>query len=78
MSASLDELRSLLVEAGVKPELASSLDAAAPLLRQGVDSMDFPAFCALLEERFGCSLDDEAALNLRTLEDFSGYLKAAR
>jgi len=51
MSASLDDLRSLLVEAGVKAELASSLDAAAPLLRQGIDSIDFPTFCALLEER---------------------------
>jgi acyl carrier protein len=78
MAVTIEELRALLAEAGVKPELADTLDASAPLLRQGVDSMDFPAFCALLEERFGCSLDDAAALRLRTLEDFSGYLKAAK
>lgn len=78
MAVSIEELRILLVEAGVKPELASSLDPAAPLLRQGVDSVDFPAFCALLEERYGVALDDATALRLRTLEDFSGYLKAAK
>jgi len=78
MAVSIDELRTLLVEAGVKPELARSLDPAAPLLRQGVDSVDFPAFCALLEERHGVALDDATALRLRTLEDFSGYLKAAK
>lgn len=78
MSASLDELRSLLVEAGVKPDLARSLDAAAPLLRQGLDSIDFPTFCALLEERYGVVLDEAAALKLRSLEDFSHFLKAAK
>lgn len=78
MSVSLDDLRSLLVEAGVRAELARSLDASAPLLLQGIDSIDFPAFCALLEERYGVALDDATALRLRTLEDFSGYLKAAK
>jgi len=77
MSASLDDLRSLLVEAGVKAELASSLDAAAPLLRQGIDSIDFPTFCALLEERYGVVLDEATALKLRSLEDFFQHLKAA-
>jgi acyl carrier protein len=78
MPASLDDLRSLLVEAGVKPELARSLDTAAPLLRQGVDSVDFPAFCALLEERYGVALDEAVALKLRSLEDFQRFLQAAR
>jgi acyl carrier protein len=78
MSASLDELRSLLVEAGVKAELARSLDTAVPLLRQGLDSVDFPTFCALLEERYGVVLDEAAALKLRSLEDFQRFLQAAR
>ncbi len=78
MAVSIEELRTLLAEAGVKSELARSLDPAAPLLRQGIDSVDFPAFCALLEERYGVVLDEAAALRLRTLEDFSGYLQAAK
>lgn len=74
MTVSIEDLRALLEEAGVRPELARSLDASAPLLRQGVDSMDFPSFCALIEERLGVSLDDEQALSLKTLEDFASFL----
>jgi len=75
MEMSIDNLRELLEEAGVRPELAKSLDPAAPMLRQGIDSIDFPTFCALLEERCGVSLDDATALSLRTLNDFALFLK---
>ncbi|GAB6126233.1 acyl carrier protein [Humidesulfovibrio idahonensis] len=75
MALSMDDLRLLLEEAGVRPELARAIDPAAPLLRQGVDSVDFPAFCALLEERFGTPLDETTALTLRTLNDFAAFLK---
>lgn len=77
MDVSVADLRALLEEAGVKPELARSLDPAAPLLRQGVDSVDFPAFCALLEERCALALSEETAMNLRSLEDFSRFLGEA-
>ncbi|SNR75819.1 acyl carrier protein [Humidesulfovibrio mexicanus] len=78
MRISLDELRSLLAEAGVKPELAKNLDASSPLLRQGVDSVDFPAFCALVEERYGLAMDDEHAFTLKTLEDFARHIEGAQ
>lgn len=74
MAVSVDALRALLVEAGVAPELARKLDAARPMLRQGVDSVDFPAFCALLEERLGCALDDDTAARLSSLDDFARFL----
>ena len=74
MALSIDELRLLLEEAGVRPELARGLDPSRPLLRQGLDSVDFPAFCALVEERSGVALDDATALSLRTLEDFARFL----
>lgn len=74
MAVSIDELRELLIEAGVAPEVARRLDAARPLLRQGVDSVDFPAFCALLEERLGCVLDDDSAARLSSLDDFAKFL----
>lgn len=74
MALSVEALRALLIEAGVAPEVARRLDAARPLLRQGVDSVDFPAFCALLEERVGCVLDDDSAARLSSLDDFARFL----
>jgi acyl carrier protein len=68
------ELKALLKEIGVKPEVVQALDPAGPLLKQGIDSVDFPAFCALVEERFHLRLDDAAALKLRTLEDFAAHI----
>lgn len=78
MAVSVDTLREFLIEAGVAPEVARRLDAARPLLRQGVDSVDFPAFCALLEERLGCVLDDDSAARLSSLEDFARFLGGGR
>ena len=75
MALGLDELRKLLEEAGVHPDLARSIDPAVPLLKQGLDSMDFPSFCALLEERYGVALEEDEALKLRTLNDFAAYLE---
>ncbi len=68
------ELKAMLEEIGVKPEKVQALDPAGPLLKQGLDSIDFPAFCALVEERFGLRLDDAEALKLRTLEDFAARI----
>jgi len=74
MSIDLEELRRLLVAAGVRPEVAEKIDPAVPLLKQGLDSVDFPSFCAVVEERAGVPLDEETALTLRTLNDFVAYL----
>lgn len=74
MAITGQELKAMLKEVGVKPEVAQAVDPAGPLLKQGLDSVDFPAFCALVEERFHLSLDDAAALKLRTLEDFAAHI----
>jgi len=78
MTISIDDLRQLLEDAGVSPALAKSLDPAQPLLKQGLDSMDFPAFCAQVEERCGVSLNDAAAATLRTLNDFERFIAEAK
>jgi acyl carrier protein len=75
MALSIEELRGLLEEAGVRPALARTIDPALPLLKQGLDSLDFPSFCALVEERTGETLDEETAPGLRTLNDFADYLQ---
>lgn len=72
------ELKAMLEEIGVKPEVARAVDPAGALLKQGVDSVDFPAFCALFEERYKVRLDDEAALKLRTLDDFAAFAASAK
>ncbi|MBU1041251.1 MAG: acyl carrier protein [Proteobacteria bacterium] len=77
MAVTGQELKAMLEEIGVKPEVVRVLDPAAPLLKQGLDSVDFPAFCALVEERFHLSLDDAFALKLRTLEDFAAHINQA-
>jgi len=74
MEVTSESLQKLLEEAGVQPEVARAINPAESLLRQGVDSVDFPAFCALVEEKYAVALDDEAALRLRTLNDFARYL----
>ena len=74
MDITASRLKDLLQEAGVPARVAQAVDPAQPLLRQGLDSVDFPAFCSLLEERFGLALGDEEALRLRTLEDFIRYI----
>lgn len=74
----LEVLRALLVEAGVAPAVAEAVRPDVPLLRQGVDSMDFPAFCLAVENRFGLTLDESDSLSLRTLDDFAAYLRAAQ
>ena len=69
-------LRALLGEIGMRPEVAQAVDPARPLLAQGVDSADYPAFLALLEERFGLDMDEAGGRVPRTLEDFAAFLHA--
>lgn len=75
MALDINALRKLLEEAGVRPALVVKIDPAQPLLKQGVDSVDFPAFVSLVEERSGLPLDEETSLTLRTLNDFAAWLK---
>lgn len=76
MAVTALELKALLGEIGMRPEAAQALDPAKPLLTQGVDSADYPAFLALLEERFGLDIDQAEGQALRTLEDFAAFLNS--
>lgn len=76
MEVSMEILRELLAEAGVAQETARAVDPSAPLLRQGVDSLDYPAFTLAVERRFGIAIDEHASLSLRTLDDFAAYIRA--
>lgn len=76
MNTTTQELRTLLLEAGVAPTIVEVLRPDVPLLRQGVDSMDYPAFILAVERRFNLTIDERASFSLRTLEDFAAYLDA--
>ncbi|EPR37690.1 acyl carrier protein familyprotein [Desulfovibrio sp. X2] len=75
MDVSTEILRELLVEAGVDQATAEAVEPSAPLLRQGVDSLDYPAFTLAVEGRFGIAVDERASFSLRTLDDFAAYIR---
>ena len=62
MEATIQVLRELLVEAGVDRAVAEAVLPDVPMLRQGVDSLDYPAFSLAVESRFGLSIDERASL----------------
>ena len=69
-------LKELLILAGAQRPVVEALRPDAPLVRQGIDSLDFPSFIVVLEERFGLTIPEDEAWELRTLNDFAAYLDA--
>jgi acyl carrier protein len=74
MPATTADLKRLIARSGVSPLIAEQMDPAAPLSRQGVDSITYPLFILNVEEHFGVRISDEQALSLRTLNDFLALL----
>ena len=73
MSATLDELKALMLAIGMEDSLVQGIDASRPLTQQGMDSVDYPAFALALEERYGRTISDADSLRLKTLEDFLAF-----
>lgn len=78
MAISGTDLQALLGEIGVKESVAKAVKPDVPLMKQGLDSADCPAFAALVEERFGLDMDDQETLKLRTLNDYAAYINAQK
>lgn len=78
MAITGSELKALLGEIGVKESVAKAVQPGVPIMKQGLDSADCPAFAALLEERFGVDMDDQESLKLRTLDDYAAYINARK
>ncbi len=74
MSATLDELKGLMLSVGMDEALVQGIDAARPLTQQGMDSVDYPAFALALEERYGQTISDADSLRLKTLDDFLAFV----
>lgn len=74
----IDELKQLMLEVGVEPAVVEQLDPSQQLSRQGVDSLDGPAFIMAVEQRYGIAISDTDALRLKTLEDFADRIGTGR
>ncbi len=74
----IDELKQLMLEVGVEPAVVEQLDPSRQLSRQGVDSLDGPAFIMAVEQRYGIAISDTDALRLKTLEDFADRIGTGR
>jgi acyl carrier protein len=70
----IEELKALMLEAGLDKNLVTGLDPLAPLALQGADSMDFPVLVAAVEDHYGITISDEDALKLKTLSDFENFI----
>lgn len=70
----IDELKGILLEIGIEEDIVRELDHSCPLAGNVIESADYPAFLAVLEERYGVRIDDRYALRLKNLDDFAKYI----
>ena len=74
MPLHLVDIWSLMDEIGIEREIIDAIDPDAPLLTQGIDSIDFPALAIAVEKKFGVDISDTSAAKLRTLNDFVRFI----
>ena len=68
------DIIAVMKEGGINPEVVAKLKFDAPLVDQGLDSMDLPIIAAATEKKFGIDLSDADAVKLRTINDFVVYV----
>lgn len=76
MIVTVSALQELMVANGLDADLVSRIDPSKPLIQQGVDSVDYPAFIIAFEEAFGIRISDAESLRLKTLNDFVSFAAA--
>ena len=70
----IDELKELMLKIGIKECIVNDTDPAQPLAGRAMDSIDYPAFIAAVEERYGIIFNDRYSLKLRSLNDFMNFI----
>ena len=78
MSVTISALKELMVATGLDAALVSQLDPVKPLIQQGVDSVDYPAFILAFEDACGVQVSDADSLRLKTLNDFMNFVAARK
>lgn len=74
MAATVKDLKELMLQIGMDKDLVEGLDAAEPLTKQGVDSVDCPAFAMTLEKKYGIKISDTDSIQLKTINDFVAFV----
>jgi acyl carrier protein len=73
--AAINELKELMLDIGIEEGIINGVGPDQILAGHVMDSVHYTAFIVAIEERFGIRVTDRYALKLRTLNDFSGYIK---
>ena len=61
-------------QAGIQQQVIDRIKPDAPLLLQGLDSMDLPAIAAATEQRFQIDLSDADGKDLKTINDYVQFV----
>jgi acyl carrier protein len=74
MSA-INDLKELMLDIGIEESIVNGVGPEQILAGHVMDSVHYTAFIVAIEERYGIRVTDRYALRLRTLNDFSRYIK---
>jgi acyl carrier protein len=74
MAVTASDVIVAMKEAGIDPAIVGRLKLDAPLLHQGLDSIDLPVIAVTAEKKYGVDLSDADATKLRSVNDFVVYL----
>jgi acyl carrier protein len=73
----INELKELMLDIGIEERIVKEVGPEQILAGHVMDSVHYTAFIVAIEERFNIRVTDRYALKLRTLNDFSRYIKPA-
>ena len=71
----IDELKELMLDIGIEELVVNGTAPDQLLAGHVMDSVHYTAFIVAIEERFGIRVTDRYAMRLRSLKDFSSFIK---
>ena len=74
MKITTADMLEVFKQAGIQQRVIDQIKPDAPLLLQGLDSMDLPAIAAATEQRFKIDLSDADGKDLKTINDYVQFV----
>jgi benzoate-CoA ligase len=74
MKTTAADMLEVCKQAGIQQQVLDQIKPDAPLLLQGLDSMDLPAIAAATEQRFQIDLSDADGKDLKTINDYVQFV----
>ena len=74
MKTTTADMLEVFKQAGIQQRVIDQIKPDAPLLLQGLDSMDLPAIAAATEQRFKIDLSDANGKDLKTINDYVRFV----